>query len=228
MTQSEAVVKIINSFGNCIGYYEVCRIDTCWSEEQVNANSSLPVNMASGKITRAAVDNFNRATESLGGVHHDVVNMVFYQLCSDGYGIGGFGNTVRASKERRRSLENDIRNKEMLRCANIGGKQPHPQHLLRKIKLEWLLHCSKEHQNMGAFDHAFIPLRMTPTRLFSVDFRRNAPQKMPGWTVYHPTATSDTNIRKTNILYCPMVHAPATEFNTVYTVTICLQSMFRL
>ena len=45
MTQSEAVVKLINIFGNCIGYNEVCRIDTCWSEEQINANSSLLVNM---------------------------------------------------------------------------------------------------------------------------------------------------------------------------------------
>ena len=196
MTQSEAVVKLINRFGsNCIGYDEVCRIDTCWSEEQINANSRLPVNMAPGKITRAAVDNFNRATESLGGIHHDVVNMVLYQLCSDGDVIGGFENTVRASKERRRSLENDIRNKEMLRCPNIGGKQPHPQHLLRKIKLEWFLHCSKEHQNMRALDHAFILLRMTPARLFSVDFRRNAPQKMPGWTAYHAVVTSNTNIR---------------------------------
>ena len=52
MTQSEAVVKLINRFRNCIGYDEVCRIDTCWSEEQVNVNSSLPVNMAPGKITR--------------------------------------------------------------------------------------------------------------------------------------------------------------------------------
>ena len=28
MTQSEAVVKLINRFGNCVGYDEVCRIDT--------------------------------------------------------------------------------------------------------------------------------------------------------------------------------------------------------
>ena len=62
---------------------------------------------------------------------------------------------------------------------NIGGKQPHPQHLLRKIKLELFLHCSKEHQNMRALDHAFILLRMTPARLFSVEFWRNVPQKMP-------------------------------------------------
>ena len=159
VTQSEAVVKLINRFGNCIGYDEVSRMDTCWSEEQINANSSLPVNMVPGKITRVAADNFNWATESLAGIHHDVVNMALYQLCSDGDVIGGFGNTVRASKERRRALENDIRNKEMLRCPNIGGKQPHPQHLLRKIKLEWFLHCSKEHQNMRATDHAFILLR---------------------------------------------------------------------
>ena len=99
MTQSEAVVKLINRFGNCIGYGKVCRNNICWSEGQINANSSLPVNMAPGKITRAAADNFNRATESLGGIHHDVVNMVLYQLCSDGVVIGGFGNTVRVSKE---------------------------------------------------------------------------------------------------------------------------------
>ena len=163
ITQSEAVFKLINRFGNCIGYDEVCRIDTCWLEEQIHANSSPPVNMAAGKITRAAVDNFNQATESLDEIQHDVVNMVLYELCSD----EGFGNTLRVSKERK-SLENDIRNKEMLRCPNIGGKQPHPQHLLRKITLEWFLHCSKEHQNMRALDHAFILLRMTPARIFSV------------------------------------------------------------
>ena len=113
----------------------------------------------------------------------------------------------------------------MLHCPNIGGKQPHPQHLLRKIKLEWFLHCSKEHQNMRTLDHAFTLLRMTPARLFSVDFLRNAPQKMRGWTAYHAIVTSNTNIRKTNIGYCPMVPASATEFNIVYTVMIYLQAM---
>ena len=91
MTQSEAVVKLINRFGNCIGDDEVCRIDTCWSEEHINDNSSLLVNIAPGEITRAVADNFNRATESLGGIHHVVVNMVLYQLCSDSDVIGGFG-----------------------------------------------------------------------------------------------------------------------------------------
>ena len=130
--------------------------------------------MASGKITRAASDNFNRVTESLGGIHYDVVNKVLYQLCSDGDVIGGFGNTVRASKERRRSLENDIRNKEMLRCPNIGA---HPQHLLCKIKLEWFLHCSKEHQNMRGLDHACILLRMTPAGFSVLIFGEMHPRK---------------------------------------------------
>ena len=124
--------------------------------------------------------------------------MVLYQLCSDGDVIGGFGNTVRVSKERRRSLEKG------------------------QVK-----HCSKEHQNMRALEHDFILLRITPVRLFSVDYLRNAPQKMPRWTVYLAIVTSNKNIHKTNIGYCPMVPAPATEFNTVYTVMIYLQSIFR-
>ena len=35
--------------------------------------------MVHGKITRGAGDNFNRATQSIDGDHHDVVNMVLYQ-----------------------------------------------------------------------------------------------------------------------------------------------------
>ena len=70
---------------------------------------------------------------------------------------------------------------------------------------------------MRALDHAFILSRMTPARLFSVEFWRNSPQKMPGWTVYHAIVTSNTNIRKTNMGYCPLVPAPATEFNTAYS-----------
>jgi hypothetical protein len=74
MTQSKDVVTMVNKLGHGISYDEVQRIDTCWSNIQASSvNPSLPQNMAYGRTTRGAGDNFNRATESLEGKHHDVV-----------------------------------------------------------------------------------------------------------------------------------------------------------
>ena len=80
MTQSKDVIQILNRYGHCVSYDEVLRIDTSWADWQLGENRTLvPANMVPGKITRGAGDNFNRATQSLHGDHHDVVNMVLYQ-----------------------------------------------------------------------------------------------------------------------------------------------------
>lgn len=66
-----------------------------------------------------------------------------------------------------------------------------------------------------------------PLKFFEADIRSDSPQTMPGWTVYHTIVTSKVNISQTNIGYCPMIPAPATDFNTVYTMMKYFQDMFR-
>ena len=51
---------------------------------------------------------------------------------------------------------------------------------------------------------------------------------MPGWTVYHAIVTSNTNIRKTNIGYCPKVPAPATEFDDLLSIHVSRLDLKRI
>lgn len=154
ITQSADVVRLVNKQGNCIGYDEVLRIDTRWANDQLNRDISVPTNMIRGKVTRAAGDNFNRATESLSGAHHDVVNMVLYQIVNDNddEAMGHFGDIPQHSRSRSRSLPDIDGHKTILQCPNIGGKQPHPRHLLGQVKTEWFLTCSAEHTSMRELD----------------------------------------------------------------------------
>ena len=60
-------------------------------------------------------------------------------------------------------------------------------------------------------------------KLFEADITCH---QIPGWTVYHGTLIYKMVLNKTNIRYCPMIHASATEINTVYTMVKYFQNLF--
>ena len=160
LTQSKDIVTMLNKHGHCISYDEIQRIDASWVEKQSQANAWVPVNMTSGVVTRGAGDNFNRATETLDGSHHDVVNMVLYQTasnvketCKGPFQLSDLGT------RRPRNISKEKLIPQVLQCPNLGGKQPSPQHLLGKINIDTFLRCTKSHKGLRTLDQAFILLR---------------------------------------------------------------------
>ena len=68
------------------------------------SGSCVSSNMVPGKVTRSELENFNRATESISGVHHDAVNMVLYQSHgkdSASYGPNTLGPAQNKTLKRR-------------------------------------------------------------------------------------------------------------------------------
>ncbi|MES9881199.1 MAG: hypothetical protein ABW185_10000 [Sedimenticola sp.] len=225
MTQSHDVVTLVNKNGHGISYNEVERIDSSWAVNQMTPDGYVvPTNMVSGIPVRAAGDNFNRATETLDGQHFDVVNMVLYQ--PDTQTIGGtFGPRPKPipTEKRSHSYETLL----ILECPRVGGKQPGPQHLIRKANLDWFFSCSDAHEAARAIDRAYIQARLMPMKLFEADFQKVDINQIPGWTVYHAAVTYNMNPQKTKIGYCPMIPASATEMNTIYTMMKTFQCLFR-
>ena len=228
MTQSKEVVSLINKQGHCISYDEVLKIDTCWAEEQLKSGIGLTSNMIPGKLIRAAGDNFNRAVESLDGTHHDVVNMVLYQEhgLDDTVNGGHFGTLPEERNRKSKTLKDGQGFISLLQCPNLGGKQPNPRHLIGKVKTEWFLTCTEQHSQMRALDQELVLLRNAPSKFFLADITQETSQAIPGWTVFHAVVTSKVDIAKTNIGYCPMIPATATDFNTVYTMMRYFQDAF--
>ena len=156
MTQSRELVTLVNKLGHSVSYQEVQRIDTCWTDMQKSlGQSTVPVNMVPGRVTRAAGDNFNRSTEALEGQHHDVVNMVLYQndgpIESSPTAGGTFGEispTSAASDSTSCTEETGT----ILMCPNISGKNAGPHHLVGKPNLDWFFQCSSAHQKMVQID----------------------------------------------------------------------------
>ena len=105
-------------------------------QQWLKSNSVHSANMITGLTTCTAGDNFNRATKSIQGVHHNGVNMV---LCQAANGSGSFDSVSETCKSQNRSLSNTDWNPEILKFPNIGGKQPGPRHLLHKVDITWLI-----------------------------------------------------------------------------------------
>ena len=102
------------SNGASLSFDEVQRIETSWATQLGEMRPFVPLNIISGKVTRAAGDNFNRATESLTGAHHDVVNMVLYQIASGNATSQQFANVLRHTKSRERSVHDENTNQQTL------------------------------------------------------------------------------------------------------------------
>ena len=115
---------------------------------------------------------------------------------------------------------------DIMECPNLAGKQPGPIHLLKKVDLQWFFSCTEEHKEERALDTVYTELRMMPMRLFEIDIDRLENQ-LPGWTVFHARVSHKACVQKTNIGYCPMIPASATQYNTVYTMMKIFQRMFR-
>lgn len=225
LTQSRDAVTLVNKHGHGISYNEVDKIDLSWAVNQMTPDGyAAPTNMVPGIPIRAAGDNFNRATETLDGQHLDVVNMVLYQADSNTI-AGTFGPRVKPAAVVDKSTQG-IQLSQILPCPRIGGKQPGPSHLLKKVNLDWFFNCSDEHAAATAIDSAYIQLRLMPTKLFEADIQRIDMKQIPGWTVYHASVTHKTGIPETKIGYLPMIPASATEFDTVYTMMKQFQRMF--
>ena len=80
MTQSKEIIKLLNRNGQGVSYDEIQGIDTTWATQQINQNNIvLPSNMVLNTFTHAAVDNWNRVTDSVTGEHLDIVNLVTFQ-----------------------------------------------------------------------------------------------------------------------------------------------------
>ena len=219
ITQSKEVVQLQNKYGHGISYDDVLRIDTSWAELQANADGAfIPANMVQGRITRGAGDNFNRATNSLGGAHHDVVNMVLYQE-AEVPTLRPLQQAVPTKQVRAKTIDSKraVEGK-IQQCPNLGGKQPGPMRLYGKIKLEWFVQCSPQHKTMRAIDKAMHLLRMMPIKMFEDDIQKKEVPTVPGWTVFHSRICKEQNPKKTEIGYCPMLPASATEMNTIYTM----------
>ena len=67
---------------------------------------------------------------------------------------------------------------------------------------------------------------MMPLKLFEAEIEKRPSQTVPGWTVYHATITTKQTSIKTAIGYCPMIPAPATDFNTVYSMMKYFRRLF--
>ena len=80
MTQSKEITQLLNQNGRGVSYDEIQGIDTNWATQQINQNNIvLPPNMVLNTFTRAAADNWNRATDSVTGEHLDIVNLPMFQ-----------------------------------------------------------------------------------------------------------------------------------------------------
>ena len=227
-TQSKDLVTLVNRFGHGVSYEEVQRIDTCWSEIQLSGDGFIiPQNMAYGQVTTGAGDNFNRAIESVKGEHHDVVNMVLLQPETTSLQRNGdFGNVQQRRSSTARTLSQANVTPIDLQCPNLAGKQLGRKHFLGKINIDWFKTCTPEHQQLKEINQAFRLLRMMPLKLFEAEIEKRPSQTVPGWTVYHATITTKQTSIKTAIGYCLMIPAPATDFNTVYSMMKYFQRLF--
>ena len=166
MTQSKEAVQLISKHGHGISYGDVGKIDQNRVEAQSTASVPVPTNIVPGRITSAAGDNFNCATESLSGQHFDVLRMVLYQESTSGQ----FGQVVhRKTKKDKEMTKRKAVRRSVLTCPNVGGKQPGPKQLIGKMKLQWFTQCSSEHETMRKLDKAIILLRSMPLKIFEAD-----------------------------------------------------------
>ena len=67
---------------------------------------------------------------------------------------------------------------------------------------------------------------MMPLKLSQAELEKRPSQSVPGWTVYHATITTKQTSIKTAVGYCPMIHTPATDFDTVYSMMKYFQRLF--
>ena len=86
--------------------------------------------------------------------------------------------------------------------------------------------CTLEHQELKEIDQAFRLLRMMPLKLCQAEIEKRPSQTVPSWTVYHATITTKQTSIKSAIGYCPMIPAPATNFDTVYSMMKYFQRLF--
>lgn len=96
-----------------ISYDEIQRINTKWAEIQMSQDIFVLANMVEGNVPPGAGNNYNRATESLDWIHHDVVNMVLYQIHSQNQ--GSFGAILQDIKSVRfRTINKDFKAAKIL------------------------------------------------------------------------------------------------------------------
>ena len=157
----------------------------------------------------------------------DMVNMILFQPETTGLQRNrDFGNVQQRQSSTARTLSEANVTPIDLQCPNLAGKQPGPKHLLGKINIDWFQTCTSEHQQLKEIEQAFRLLRMMPLKLFQAEIEKRPSQTVPSWTVYHATNASKQTSIKTTIGYCPMIPAPATDFNTVYSMMKYFQRLF--
>ena len=67
---------------------------------------------------------------------------------------------------------------------------------------------------------------MMPLRLCEAEIEKRPSQTVLCCTVCHATITTKQSSIKAAISYCPMIPAPATDFNTVYSIMKYFQRLF--
>ena len=143
MTQSKEIIKLLNRNGQGVSYDEIQGIDTTWATQLINQNNIvLPSNMVLNTFTHAAVDNWNRVTDSVTGEHLDIVNLVTFQSYQKNMELGSFSNSTNTSrvplpKERKRSLAADQLTTHIFNCPNLQGNNIGPPHLKNRLNLHF-------------------------------------------------------------------------------------------
>lgn len=197
----------LSSFNDGDGYYQAV----------------LPSNIEAGTFAQSAADNVDYMQDTVdgkGSVH--VMSMAFYQ--------GGFPlkpkeltREVSASKTRRRALQSaETKFYEL----PFVSKTPAPS-IVKKAKKEFFEKCRLEREKIQGLNRVWIFTRNTPTRLLEVQIEQGqSHQRIPGWTGFH-AIVSVHHSQPSRIGFPPMIPAPVSQLNTVYTCLKGLEKTFR-
>jgi hypothetical protein len=208
-TRSKELVQFLNRSGHCISYDKVLRMDTSIAENEIERfiahnNVFVPENLVHGRFIQIAADNIDILEETLDGKQtFHATQMVAFQRgpppdvpIQTVLGIG-----------QKRVLRNIPSELSTIGVSNyFKSSKCCPEF----IEQDELLQYNE--------DIAKSPRLLDLTWLLSrFQGKGNGNQSVPGWSAFNE-AMSISDTEQTSVGYLPIIPAPASDYDTVWTV----------
>ena len=220
LTGSKQLISVINKFGHCASYPTIQRFETGLAIDYVNRMSNdeviLPSNIFPGSFVQAAADNNDFQEETIDGkMTTHATSLVLYQRKIEP-NVNQMPNDI-PKRVRERSLKDIDKIRPKLLSLSNTSRKPSTTDLFGKVDLQWFVNtdcAAKEEANL--LDNAWILARMCPDKLFEITID-NPDQVVPSWTAFN-ISVATKNPAISEVGYCPMIPAQASDMSTIYTV----------
>lgn len=219
--RSKQLLKMVNRFGHCISHDQVMRINTAVASQLQPADPEdvlIPDCIQPNVFTQIAADNNDMLEETIDGKNTThCTNMVVIQRSQED-AMPGFFFTKRLPVSRReRSLQHVPRALKSLHRSAHRASPQEQEFCIGKMKA---MSSFAEYIKMDA---AWLLSRRVPQKLIILSHDEGGTlqcgaQCVPGWTAFNSAGTMGPDPQRSVIGYCPVLNAPSTDYNVVYTM----------